>query len=415
MQAAEAELSKFVPLVSQLPGEQMTLIRIRPLMKLLGDPQDQLKVVHVAGTSGKTSTSYYISAMLTQAGRKTGLTVSPHIDTVRERVQINQEPISEQQFCKYLAEFLDTVQELDVKPTYFELLYAFAIWVFAQEKAEYAVVETGMGGLYDATNVVTNSSKVCVITDIGLDHMHILGNTVELIALQKAGIIHHGNQVFMLEQSSKLNKLIKDVCISKEAHYSQISEQDMPPGIAIHGYQKRNFLLAYNTYKYLINRDKLRNLTGKELTAVSNQKITGRMETYKLNNRQITFDGAHNLQKLEAFIDSYKSLYPKVKPIIVFALKEQKELDEFVNSLTKLSPKLIITTFKTTQDLPVKSLRPNASHINDLNANNINIQLMLDQQDVITYIANSNDEDFVITGSFYLISQLKPKILRRLT
>ena len=177
---AEKALFPYIPLVAQLTGKDTTLERVKPLASLAGHPENQLKVIHIAGTSGKTSTAYYMAALLRAAGKNVGLTVSPHIDSITERVQINGRPLPDEQFCSELEQFLKIVKTAPQAPSFFELLYVFSLWVFARAKVDYAVVETGMGGLFDATNIVTRPDKICIITDIGLDHTHILGDTVEL-------------------------------------------------------------------------------------------------------------------------------------------------------------------------------------------------------------------------------------------
>ena len=158
-----------------------TLDVMKALMEHLGNPQNQLRVLHVAGTSGKTSTAYYCAALLKEAGKKVGLSVSPHVDTVNERLQINGQPMPEAEFCKVLSEFLDVVAESGIKPSYFELLVAMTYWEFARQKVDYAVIEVGLGGLRDGTNVIERADKVCLITDIGLDHTEILGHTLTKI------------------------------------------------------------------------------------------------------------------------------------------------------------------------------------------------------------------------------------------
>ena len=197
---AIAELQKYVPAVARYSGDDMTLDRMWPLLSAVGNPHKKLKTIHIAGTSGKTSTSYYIAALLKASGQRTGMTVSPHVDSITERLQIDGSPVSDDLFCSYLSEFLDLITDVDPQPSYFELMIAFVLWVFARENLDYVVLETGMGGLFDGTNVVTRSDKICVITDIGLDHTQILGNNVEQIAAQKAGIIHKGNHVFTYKQ-----------------------------------------------------------------------------------------------------------------------------------------------------------------------------------------------------------------------
>lgn len=120
---------------------------MRQLMELLGNPQDSYAVIHVAGTSGKTSTAYFIRGLLQTAGKKTGLTVSPHIRSITERIQIDGRPISDELFVSYLNQLLEKVENSPLTPTYFELLVALAYLVFREEKVDYAVIETGLGGL----------------------------------------------------------------------------------------------------------------------------------------------------------------------------------------------------------------------------------------------------------------------------
>lgn len=140
---ARKVLSAFVPTGKPAP---YTLNRMFRLMKLLGDPQENYHVIHVAGTSGKTSTSYYLAALLAKSDKKVGLTVSPHVDEVNERLQINLKPLSEKDYTKALSEFLEIIHKARINPTYFELLIAFAFWEFARQKVDYAVVEVGLGG-----------------------------------------------------------------------------------------------------------------------------------------------------------------------------------------------------------------------------------------------------------------------------
>lgn len=138
LQEIEAELAKYVPLVKETAAKNITLDRMRPLMTAVGNPQKRLKIIHIAGTSGKTSTAYYISSLLTAAGKKTGLTVSPHVDSVLERVQIDTKILTEKEFASALSEFMTLVENSKLQPTYFELLVAFAYWYFEKTGVDYA-------------------------------------------------------------------------------------------------------------------------------------------------------------------------------------------------------------------------------------------------------------------------------------
>lgn len=403
---ANAALLPFVPLVGQLTHKDTTLLRIKPLMRLLGNPEDRLTVVHIAGTSGKTSTSYYMAALLRASGKKVGLTVSPHIDSVAERVQINAEPLDQKTFCKLLDEFLEIVNTTDNKPSYFELLYAFALWVFDIQNVDYAVVETGMGGLHDATNVTTRPDKVCIITDIGFDHTHLLGKTLAEITHQKIGIVHPGNQVFMYNQAEEImevaQKWIND-------HHATLHTVDEPQVVSLEmpDYQKRNWWLAYCAYEYLQKRDKLKHLTSQTLDKTQHITIPARMDIVHINGKKIVMDGAHNSQKMEVFVQSFKKLFPDTKPTILVSVKAGKQYQEIVPQLARLGSRIITTTFKTTQDLPVVSMDSSvlAKALIDAGANNVGS--ISDSHDAFRALLDDDNTLCLITGSFYLISQIR--------
>ncbi|PIZ62427.1 hypothetical protein COY17_02485 [Candidatus Saccharibacteria bacterium CG_4_10_14_0_2_um_filter_52_9] len=411
IQQANAALQPYVPLVASMPGEQMVLDRVWPLMELLGNPQDKLKVIHIAGTSGKTSTAYYMAALLTVGGQKTGLTISPHVDSVTERVQINGQPLADETFCKELAEFLKIVQTAKQQPTYFELLYAFALWMFAKHEVDYTVVETGMGGTYDATNVARRPDKVCVITDIGLDHTHILGKTLAEIAAQKAGIIHGGNHVFMYRQEPEVQAAI-ETQVKKQSAVLHITTEtaekvDYPgPAQNLPVYQVRNRLLAYRVYKYLEQRNDLPHLINQELNDTQNVKIPGRMEIKQLADKTIIMDGAHNLQKMIAFLESFHRLYPNVKPAVLLALKEDKEYEGLVPLLGPMAGRVITTIFNTSQDLPVRSMDPEVLAA-AFTVAGVDAQSFADQKEAVQALLESPQDVLIITGSFYLLSQIR--------
>lgn len=417
LKRANQALLVYVPLVAQLKAKDVTLQRIRPLMRLLGNPEKRLKVVHIAGTSGKTSTAYYMAAMLQAAGKKTGLTVSPHIDSVTERVQINGRPLPERDFCTLLGEFLSIVQTAKQRPTYFELLYAFALWVFERQGVDYAVVETGMGGLHDATNVVTQADKICVITDVGLDHMHILGNTLAEIAAQKAGIIHTGNHVFMYEQEPEVMRVVGQRIANKRAslHIVDLSKNENKTGISkqevgsrLPAFQQRNWQLAYSVYTYLHNRDDLQYLTSKESTETQKIQIPARMEVRQLQGKTVIMDGAHNAQKMANFVSSFRQLYPDVRPAILIGLKHGKDYEDLVPLLTPLASRVVATAFQTTQDLPVQSMDPQQL-ARAFRAAGLPAVAIEDMRSAVRALLIGPEPICIITGSFYLLAQIRNK------
>jgi dihydrofolate synthase / folylpolyglutamate synthase len=179
------------------------------LMNLLGNPEQNLKVIHIAGTSGKGSTATILADILKSQKFKVGSSFSPHITDICERVQINSKPISQTKFLEYFNQILQTLSQRisqNQAPSYYETLTALQFYIFAKEKVDYAVVEVGIGGRLDATNI-NIPNKICIINGIGFDHTNVLGNTITQIAGEKAEIIQEGNQVIALSQSPEINEV----------------------------------------------------------------------------------------------------------------------------------------------------------------------------------------------------------------
>jgi dihydrofolate synthase/folylpolyglutamate synthase len=413
---ANMALSAYVPLVAHTTGKDITLERVFPLMELFDNPQDKLKIVHIAGTSGKTSTAYYTAALLTAANLKIGLTVSPHIDSVTERVQLDGQPVADEQFCKYLEQFLTIIEASSIEPTYFELLYAFAIWVFAKEQVDYAVVETGLGGLHDASNVATATNKLCIITDIGYDHMHVLGHTLPEIALQKIGIVHSGNTALTYRQTPEILAVFKKwsaehaaklVVIEPEQQQSHLDTKTLQ---AMPTYQQRNWLLAYAAYQWLANRDKLLDLAQSKLALTQAVQVPARMDILQLQSKTVVMDGAHNQQKMQALVSSFQAKFPAVQPAILVALKDDKAYKQVAPVLLQLGGPIIVTTFTGAQDLPVQAINPQifADYLTSQGAQKVAIEF--NPLKAYAKLLECTADVVLITGSFYLLAQLRRSI-----
>jgi dihydrofolate synthase/folylpolyglutamate synthase len=410
----EQALLPYMPLVSELTGKDTVLDRIEPLMEYLGNPHDRIRTIHIAGTSGKTSTAYYLSSILSKTGMTIGLSVSPHIDRLSERAQINGECLSEQVFCKNISEFIGLVEASNIKPSYFELMYAFSIWLFAKYKVDYAVIETGMGGLFDATNVVDREDKVCVITDIGFDHMRILGNSLREITRQKVGIVHKGNVLLMYQQDEEImdevNTWIKKVGASllTTNETEQIDVYGNGQSFeALPEYQKRNWLLAYYVFRFIKDRDGHNDLTDKQLSASQLVVVPARMDEIKIGDQIMIMDGAHNYQKMNAFVGSFKHKYPGICPDILLSFKKGKDYIKTLRLLTDIANRIILTTFNTSQDLPFSSIDPKevAKSLAEIGFNNIIIEP--DMHKAYDLLLSGDNKTTVVTGSFYLISQFR--------
>ena len=412
LREAEAALAKYVPLSPHLRRKDTTMERIVPLMELLGNPQDRLRIIHIAGTSGKTSTSYYMAALLSATGQKVGLATSPHIDSITERIQLNGRPVSEVLFCSELDAFLELVDGARPQPSYFELLYAFTLWVLDRQQVFYAVVETGVGGLHDATNIATRADKVCVITDIGFDHTALLGKTLPAITSQKVGIVHEGNNLFMYRQAGEIMAVVEQwterhqapLHVTTEAAERRSYGGDLD---AMTEYQQRNWLLARYVYNYLKKRDSLQSLTRQALQTTQGITIPARMDIKRIGGKTLVMDGAHNGQKMTAFVNSFRRLYPGVKPAILVGVKEDKDYDELVPLLTPLASRIITTTFRTTQDLPVISMAAEPLARAFRTGGAVAVEAIPDQRAALRALLDGPEEFCVITGSFYLLAQIR--------
>lgn len=412
--SAKKVLYEYIP--SRAGVTKYNLDNMKKLMNFLGNPQDNLKVIHIAGTSGKTSTSYYVASLLLNAGHSVGLTVSPHIDEINERAQINLLSLPEKEYCAELSQFLNIIESSNLNPSYFELLIAFAYWLFAKRNMEYAIVEVGLGGLKDGTNVINRADKVCVITDIGLDHTKILGNTISEIAYQKAGIIQQNNTVFMYRQGSEVMDVIKKRSSRYNAnkHIIESANQnyDIPSSLPL--FQKRNLNLAINTVNYVLNRDYSKSLTATETQNASKVYIPGRMEVVNYNNKTLIIDGSHNEQKISALVDSIKQQYPAESITLMVSFGENKHTSVLacLKLLHTISNTIILTSFDIGQDEIRNSINPAELATLAQEVGFIKIFTKSEPKQALDLLMEKTTGIGLVTGSFYLLNHVREVVLR---
>lgn len=195
------------------------LVNTLKLCELLGQPQEKFKSIHIAGTNGKGSTSHMLAAILQEAGYKTGLYTSPHLVDFRERIRIDGLPVSKEWVVDFVSKYKDAIEE--IQPSFFEITVAMAFAAFAEQEVDYAVIETGLGGRLDSTNVIT--PILSIITNISYDHMDILGHTLPEIAAEKAGIIKHKVPVLIGEQHPETEQVFFQQAVHKQStiYYAQ--------------------------------------------------------------------------------------------------------------------------------------------------------------------------------------------------
>jgi dihydrofolate synthase/folylpolyglutamate synthase len=410
---AKKALYKYIP--HETGVIKYNLDNMKKLMDYLGNPQNNLKIVHIAGTSGKTSTSYYVASLLKQAGHTVGLTVSPHIDEINERSQINLSILPEAEYCSELSQFLYLVESSGVNPSYFELLIAFAYWLFNKRNVEYAVVEVGLGGLMDCTNVINRTDKVCVITDIGLDHTKILGNSVSKIAYQKAGIIQKNNNIFMYHQGQDIMEAIEKRCSENNAnnHIIESVAQKYKTIKSLPLFQKRNLNLAINAVNYILKRDLFRVLTEAEIQSASKVYIPGRMEVAEYKNKTIIIDGSHNEQKINALVDSIKQQYhhKEIALLVSFGENKRASVLNCLKSLHTISNIVVLTSFNIGQDEHRKSINPSEMSILAHEVGFSTIIVETDPKSALELLLNNTTDIGLVTGSFYLLNHVREVVL----
>jgi len=331
---------------------------IECLLSELGSPHKGLKYVHIAGTNGKGSTSAMLSSMLRAAGYKTGLYTSPYIQQFNERIQVDGVQISDEELAGITAEIAEAAARLKARglrhPTVFELITALGFVHFSRQACDIVVLEVGLGGRLDATNVI-DSPEVAVITNIGLDHMDCLGDTLELIAREKAGIIKQGCDVVLYSQTKSVEDAIASVCKEKGASLAFAdSSLAKVRSVALDGIEfdyngysglKTSLLGIYqvgNAVTAIVTAEQLR----RKGYAISEQNIAdglsfthwpGRLEVLR-RDPVVIVDGAHNPQGALALTDSLRAIFPgrKVNFLIgVLADKDYSSTIELTMPLAK--------------------------------------------------------------------------------
>lgn len=339
------------------------LTRIRRLMHLLGNPQQQLRFVHIAGTNGKGSTAAYIHSILCSAGYKTGLFTSPYIINFEERIRINDASIPLNVLHDIGLRVRDAAlrvqQECNEHPTEFELITAAALLYFAQERCDIVVLEVGLGGRLDSTNVIS-TPDVAVITRIGLDHMALLGSTCEEIAYEKAGIIKDGGHVVAWnDENASVNKVFQDACRTHHAtlimpSFEQvqclgITELSVPyenvmQRFSYQGERYETHLLgSYQPYNAVLAIEAARVLRSRGFTipqtalheGIASARWLGRFDVHSTCNewRCVVCDGGHNPQGARALAQSIDRAFPHTKCVFVMSVLADKNYEAMIDAL----------------------------------------------------------------------------------
>lgn len=313
------------------------LTNTQKLLESLGNPQNGMRFIHVAGTNGKGSVSSMLAATLTQQGYKVGLYTSPHLIDFTERIRINGVPISQESVINFVNKIKGSVDE--IQPSFFEVTVAMAFDYFHNQNVDIAVIEVGLGGRLDSTNVI--QPLLSVITSIGWDHMDLLGNTIEEIAFEKAGIIKNNTPVVCSRYiNSSALKVIQNKSLTENApfHPSQQAPDYIKNALSLKGsYQYQNLDTVFSAF-LLLPQLGFPVSEGSFLTALTKVSelsgLRGRWE--KLNNDPIVIcDTGHNAEAVPYLFSQLESEFPKRKKHIIWGMVSDKDRSKILDMLPK--------------------------------------------------------------------------------
>lgn len=386
----------------RLFGAKLGLENTFKLARLAGNPQNNLRFIHVAGTNGKGSTCAILESIYRDAGLRVGLFTSPHLVSFRERIQINRVLISEAEVTGLVNQIIPLLREFpaDHHPTFFEAVTVMALIFFAEKKCDLVIWETGLGGRLDATNIV--SPLATLITNIGLDHQQWLGDTLEKIAAEKAGIIKPGVPMITAEKRSGPLEVIKEVARKKNSPVVQPrsdQENQITNLIALGGaYQKQNAALAVATVEALQSQIPV---TVEQL-ARGLQKIAwpGRFQIVsRPGGQKILLDGAHNPDGARALCEALAVRFPGEKPAVVLGVFHDKDSAEICRLLANCAIRVLLTPVHSerTED-PAKLARFCREA-----RQNLPVEICRSLAEALQH--SSHDPFVVVTGSLYLVGE----------
>ncbi|NJJ34423.1 bifunctional folylpolyglutamate synthase/dihydrofolate synthase [Clostridioides difficile] len=410
-------------------GIRLGLENIGKLLELLGNPQETLNIIHVAGTNGKGSVCSFVSNILRECGYKVGLYTSPYLETFTERIRVNGENIPQDdvvRIIELIKEKIDIMVEQGYAyPTEFEVVTAMAFYYYSEQNVDFVALEVGLGGRYDATNIITKS-LVSVIASISLDHTGILGDTIEKIAYEKAGIIKENGVVLVYDQTDEVKNVIKSVCNEKKAQYIEVNfdyinikKSDIDSQIydctvmkeiykdleikLIGEHQINNSILAMSVIKYLKDINKLEKISEESIRkGLINTKWPGRIEKIK-ENPIFIIDGAHNEDGAKSLAKALNKNFKDRSLTLLIGMLEDKDIDSVLNILLPHFNKVITTTPNNPRAINSDILKEKVlKYVDDVTSKH-------EIEDAVNYtLETSNKDDVIISaGSLYMIGTVR--------
>ena len=414
----------------QKHGIKLGLSNTTRLMQALGEPHKSFRAIHIAGTNGKGSTATAIASILNTSGLKTALFTSPHLISFTERISINDKRISEDEVVSLTSRIRKLISEVDINPTFFEFVTALAFYYFSMNNVEWAVIETGMGGRLDATNII--DPDITIITNISLDHCEFLGNSIADITYEKAGIIKQG---IPLLTSSLDNEVISQLTAIANKHdvKMHIYDRDFTGTInkidaggisfdysgdtnltdlfvPLSGeYQLYNMCLAIRACE-LLQKKGLSISESSIINGLQNIRLEGRLESIS-HDPPVIIDGAHNPAAAASLSSTLKTVYPDKKIILIAGIMADKNISGILSPLIDAAESVILTKARYDRAATADTMKgiiadvANSGKIHD-KSKIFNTETVEEALKLAKSICNENCI-ILISGSFYTTGEAK--------
>ncbi|MBI2488039.1 MAG: bifunctional folylpolyglutamate synthase/dihydrofolate synthase [Deltaproteobacteria bacterium] len=396
------------------------LERITKILGFLENPQDKVPCLIIAGTNGKGSVASTVASVLGAQGYKTGLYTSPHLTRISERIKINGEEISIDDLYRLILEIKKTSSHLSEEPSYFEVLTAAAFLYFSERKVDFSVLEVGMGGRWDATNVVLPT--ISVITNISKDHTEFLGESIKQIALEKAGVVKKGVPVITAAKEQALEEIV-NIALQKSAPISIMGKDFIVKGgstedfsysgkiwsldhlyFSLSGlYQLENVSLAIAALESISQFHGIK-IDEKHLRkGISSTKWEGRLEVIR-KNPPLVLDGAHNPGAASALRKSLQAMFPEMQFVFLLGMLSDKDHENYLKEIAQVAKSIITTNVPSERGITAERLAAIAKrHVEKIQVKSNLKEAFEDLKNLISPVC--------VSGSLYLIGAIK-KIIK---
>lgn len=398
-------------------GPKFGLDRMKPFAAALGNPERKVPVIHVAGTNGKGSVSAMLDAILRMAGWRTGLYTSPHLVNLGERVQVARRALTAQEIVAYTRELRPIADKIaaanpDDRPSFFEFMTAMAFLEFSRKSCAISILETGLGGRLDATNIV--APEITVITSIGLDHCELLGETIEQIAAEKAGIIKVGKHVVLGRVPPAADKVIREVAKTKDAPLTSVADvygNDLTryPATNLEGdHQRWNAATATLAARTLLARWKISD--GLITRALRQVDWPGRWQRVRVGGRLVILDASHNPEGAQVLDTSLKQLVAETgrAPIVITGMLGVARAQPLIETISRHAGEIHLTVPhqpRACSHEELEALVPATFGGRKVRAT---VEELFPFRD--TCSAGGPDDVIVVTGSIYLLGEVMARL-----